>query len=157
VGGEGGSVIAVAPYKNGTFGTYTGTPLFVVIAPDKSVNYDVFGSGIQGQIDALDAAIEATGATGMVTAIGHPELTLPLEMESNMVAEKITFKYTGESTTLTATAVNVNGQVYTSATFPIENANPVTMNIAGMPAGSWVMHVRDHTTNVTKSFMFITQ
>lgn len=62
VGSEGGSLEAVAPYKSGQFGNFTGTPTFVVIAPDGSVEFDVFGNGISGQFDALDAALLATGA-----------------------------------------------------------------------------------------------
>ncbi len=61
-GADGGSLTAVAPYKNGTYGPFFGTPTFVVIAPDGTVNFDVVGAGIPGTINALDAAIEATGA-----------------------------------------------------------------------------------------------
>jgi thiol-disulfide isomerase/thioredoxin len=59
---QGGSIAAVQPYKNGTFGQWFGTPTFVVIAPDGSVQFDVSGNGNQGTIDAVDAAISATGA-----------------------------------------------------------------------------------------------
>src|SRR5690606_38409915 len=61
-GNEGGSVQAVGPYKDGTFGPWSGTPTFVVIAPDGSVQYDVGGPGNQATIDAIDAALAATGA-----------------------------------------------------------------------------------------------
>jgi thiol-disulfide isomerase/thioredoxin len=59
---EGGSLDAVQPYKNGSFGPWSGTPTFVVIAPDGSVQYDVDGPNNQTTIDALEAAILATGA-----------------------------------------------------------------------------------------------
>ena len=59
---EGGSLDAVQPYKNGSFGPWSGTPTFVVIAPDGSVQYDVDGANNQATIDAIDAAILATGA-----------------------------------------------------------------------------------------------
>ncbi len=62
VGSEGGSVEATKPYRDGDFGLFTGTPTFVVIAPDGTVNFDVSGLGTQGTIDALDDAIAATGA-----------------------------------------------------------------------------------------------
>ena len=63
VGFEGGSLSAIMPYTQGsTFGQYGGTPLFVIIAPDKTVQYDVYGNGITGQFAALDAALLATGA-----------------------------------------------------------------------------------------------
>ena len=62
VGADGGSVEATAPYRNGDFGLYTGTPTFVVIAPNGDVDFDVTGFGTQGLINALDAALTATGA-----------------------------------------------------------------------------------------------
>ena len=61
-GAEGGSVEATEPYRSGDFGLYTGTPTFVVIAPDRTVNFDVTGFGTQGQLDALEAAFTAAGA-----------------------------------------------------------------------------------------------
>jgi hypothetical protein len=62
VGSQGGSLDAVSPYKSGQFGNFTGTPTFVVIAPNGEVQFDVFGSGISGQFEALDEALLATGA-----------------------------------------------------------------------------------------------
>ena len=61
-GVEGGSLAAVAPYKNGQYGPWYGTPTFVVIAPDGTFRYNVDGSNNQSTIDSLDAAIAATGA-----------------------------------------------------------------------------------------------
>lgn len=61
-GSTGGSIAAVTPYKNGLYGPWTGTPTFIVIAPDGSVQYDVSGSGNAATIAAIDAAIAATGA-----------------------------------------------------------------------------------------------
>ena len=57
ISAQGGAIPVVTPYKNGTFGPWFGTPTLVVIAPDRSVNYGV-------TFNQLDAAIEATGATG---------------------------------------------------------------------------------------------
>jgi len=62
VGKDGGSLTAVIPYKNGTYGPWFGTPCFVVIAPDGTVQYDVSGNSNQATIDAIDAALSATGA-----------------------------------------------------------------------------------------------
>jgi thiol-disulfide isomerase/thioredoxin len=59
---EGGSLTAVQPYKSGTFGQWFGTPTFIVIAPDGTVQFDVSGNGNQATIDAVDNAIAATGA-----------------------------------------------------------------------------------------------
>jgi thiol-disulfide isomerase/thioredoxin len=57
-GSDGGSLSAVAPYKNGTFGQFFGTPTFVVISPNGNVQYDVSGSGNQATIDSISAAIQ---------------------------------------------------------------------------------------------------
>ena len=59
---QGGSLAAVQPYKNGDFGVWFGTPTFIVIAPDGTVQFDVDGAGNQATINALDDAIAATGA-----------------------------------------------------------------------------------------------
>ncbi len=59
---DGGSLSAVQPYKNGSFGTWTGTPMFIVIAPDGSVQYDVSGGNNEATIQAIDDALTATGA-----------------------------------------------------------------------------------------------
>lgn len=67
-GAQGGSLEANAPYLDGDFGIFTGTPTFVVIAPDGAVNFDVSGLGTQGQIDALDEALEETGASKHTTS-----------------------------------------------------------------------------------------
>ncbi len=64
VGQDGGSLDAVEPYKDGTWGSWKGTPSFAVIAPDKSVVYNTGGIGTSGRIANLDAAIAATGAIG---------------------------------------------------------------------------------------------
>ncbi|HZV68321.1 MAG TPA: redoxin domain-containing protein [Saprospiraceae bacterium] len=62
VGKDGGSLSAVVPYQNGTYGQFFGTPTFIVISPNGTVNYGVSGSGNQATINAIDAAITATGA-----------------------------------------------------------------------------------------------
>lgn len=58
VGSDGGSISASDPYKDGTYGPYFGTPTFVVISPDGTVNYNVQGPGIPETIEALDQAIQ---------------------------------------------------------------------------------------------------
>lgn len=70
-GNDGGSVAAVAPYKNGQFGQWLGTPNFIVIAPDGTFQFDVDGPNNQATIEALDAALLATGAV-------KPEIEQPV-------------------------------------------------------------------------------
>lgn len=57
VGSDGGSLTAVAPYKDGkTFGSWYGTPTFVVIAPNGEVNFNVpFGKSNTVNLDTAIA------------------------------------------------------------------------------------------------------
>lgn len=82
-GEDGGALDAIMPYTSGQFGFFSGTPTFVVIAPDGTVSFNVgSGQNFQAKADAIEAAIIATGATkppvsvnfdGMVeTANGAP-------------------------------------------------------------------------------------
>jgi hypothetical protein len=59
---QGGSLETVQPYKSGLFGQWFGTPTFIVIAPDGTVQFGVSGPGNQATINAIDAALTATGA-----------------------------------------------------------------------------------------------
>ena len=61
-GNDGGSVETAAPYIDGTFGIFTGTPSFAVIAPDGSMTWDPRGSNASATVDSLIVAIEQTGA-----------------------------------------------------------------------------------------------
>jgi thiol-disulfide isomerase/thioredoxin len=110
VGADGGSVAAVTPYTNGTYGLFFGTPTFVVIAPDGTVNYNVRGPNQQATIAALDAAVAATGAVKpplSYTAAGSvllpsgdplPQTALMLESSTDTIAISDAsgqFAYTG--------------------------------------------------------------
>ncbi len=61
-GAEGGSVEAVQTINGAGFGTIFGTPFFIVVAPDRSVQWDVRGANDQATIVALGEAFEETGA-----------------------------------------------------------------------------------------------
>ena len=68
-GNDAGGTEAVTPYITGTFGTFYGYPTLVVISPDRTMNYDVWGSSDQNTSDLLDAAITETGATGIALSV----------------------------------------------------------------------------------------
>ncbi|MEO1628799.1 MAG: redoxin family protein, partial [Bacteroidota bacterium] len=61
-GSDGGALEALVPYKDGRFGPFFGTPTFVVIAPDGTVNFNIRGNNNPATIQLLDEAIAATGA-----------------------------------------------------------------------------------------------
>lgn len=68
VGFDGGATPARMQFMDGTHGPFLGTPMFVVIAPDGTVNSGVFLSG-------LSDAIAATGAVGDDSVVEPPEFT----------------------------------------------------------------------------------
>ena len=65
-GQDGGAFAACAPYKNGTFGPFYGTPSFAVIDPTGEVNYGVrFTTSNQVEFDtAVARALRVTRNTG---------------------------------------------------------------------------------------------
>ena len=76
VGNDGNAKQVTDPFRNGTYGSWWGTPSFVVIAPDKSFKYPVF-------FNELDAAItEAKSKTSVVTI---PPTTVTLNLPSTNV------------------------------------------------------------------------
>lgn len=62
VGSQGGSLTAITPYTNGTYGQFLGTPTFIVIAPNGSVRFDPRGANAAATLDSVDVAIQNTGA-----------------------------------------------------------------------------------------------
>ncbi|MFK7934888.1 MAG: redoxin family protein [Saprospiraceae bacterium] len=62
MGSDGGATPIVERFAEGEYGPFLGTPTFAVIAPNGEVQWRISGSGVQGTVDAIDAAIAATGA-----------------------------------------------------------------------------------------------
>lgn len=60
-GNDGGSLTAIKPYTNGTYGFFAGTPTFVVIGPDRQVIYNPKGESFIATIDSIDQALRRTG------------------------------------------------------------------------------------------------
>lgn len=56
-GMDGGGYDATAPYRDGDFGTFFGTPSFIVIAPDGTVNYPVGGGGTSSTMDSIRSKV----------------------------------------------------------------------------------------------------
>lgn len=62
-GNDGGSLDAIVPYTDGTYGFFIGTPTFIIIAPDGEVTYNPFGVNTEARFHAIDAALRATGVS----------------------------------------------------------------------------------------------
>lgn len=76
VGNDGSASQVTGPFRDGTYGSWWGTPSFAVIAPDKSFKYPVF-------FNEIDAAInEAKSKTSVVTI---PPTTVQLNLQNNNV------------------------------------------------------------------------
>lgn len=91
-GYDGGGWDAAQLYRDGTFGIYLGTPTFIVVSPDGTVNYDVRGSNRPETIELLDQAIADTGAekldnvftiAGNVDFSGTGVANVAISMEEN--------------------------------------------------------------------------
>lgn len=154
-GGQGGSVAAVTPYTSGMFGVYTGTPTFVVIAPDKTVNYDVSGFNIQGTIDAIDAAIEATGALGEITSTGQPEPSFPIRLLSNLVRNEIVLSVMREVSSFELSIINPLGQVYKREKYFVQKGDAVLVDISLLPVGVWICRIERQDHQGLASYLFV--
>ena len=151
VGGQGGSVQAVQVYKDGTYGIYYGTPTFVVIAPDGSVNYNVDGIGVSATIQAIDAAIAATGALG-TTGIDDPNGDFPVRLKSNLVSNELVFTGMEANATYEVNLTNIVGQTVLT----IKLDNPV-VDISGLAGGQFICTIRDLTSQSLVSYLCIKQ
>ncbi len=75
ISNEGNASAIVDPFKLGTYGSWWGTPSFVVIAPNRTMNYPIFFS-------ELEDAIVATGAKKPGGSIPDPT-TVQLNIQSH--------------------------------------------------------------------------
>lgn len=80
IGGAGGSVDAVTPYTNGTLGQWSGTPFFAVIAPNKTLFYDVSFDDISTTINQAKTLV--TNPPNMVSVT----ISFPSDIPSTEVA-----------------------------------------------------------------------
>lgn len=83
-GNDGGSLEAIVPYTDGTYGFFIGTPTFIIIAPDGAVTYNPSGFNIQARINAIDQALRATGVNK--PAIPHTFTGRILDLDSTGIS-----------------------------------------------------------------------
>ncbi len=119
ISSSGGSLNVVNPFKSGTYGPWYGTPSFVVIAPDRSLQYPVF-------FNELNAAIEAAQGN---TSIPPTTVNLVLPTDFNTIPEghvKFYVSPSNQSTPKIEIVKNTQGLFnfsYPSAQYP-EMSNP---------------------------------
>lgn len=132
-GSDGNSHLVADIFKSGQFGPWYGTPSFVVIAPDRTVQYPVFFSD-------LDQAIANTGAEKPGSSAPDPT-TVRLNIQSSIPgfqdnAVKFFLKPSGSSTPKYEIVKNNNGQfsfTYPSPSHPKVD-NPVVVMETSAPA-----------------------
>lgn len=75
VGKDGGSLTALQPYTSGQYGTFLGTPTFIIIVPNTGeVIFDIRGNSASETISMLEAKIESyfPKICAMTNAFGSP-------------------------------------------------------------------------------------
>lgn len=154
-GGEGNSVSASTPYTNGTFGPWSGTPTFVVIAPNGTLQYDVFGFGNAGTIDALDAAIEATGATGVSTGISDNNHPSTFSILSTVVREELLVNITNATSDHHISITGVNGVQFYKSKIDYAQMNLHSIDVSFLPDGFWICTIANNKTGARSSIVFI--
>jgi peroxiredoxin len=127
ISSTGGSLNVVNPFKSGTYGSWYGTPSFVVIAPDRTIQYPVF-------FNELDAAIqEAQGNT----TIPPTTVNLVLPPDFNTIPEghvKFFIVPANQSTSKVEISKNNQGIYsfsYPSAQYPEMNNPEIFMESFG--------------------------
>jgi thiol-disulfide isomerase/thioredoxin len=154
-GGDGNSVPATVPYTNGTFGLWGGTPTFVVIAPDGTLQYDVYGAGIQGTIEALNTAIAATGAQGLPTAVTENTDDVPVSLVSNIVGDELHLKVSGSTKNFILTICNTTGQTLVTKHMSELQNNAVRVDLTSLNSGLWICRIDDEENRFMASYLFI--
>ena len=154
-GGDGNSVAATVPYTNGSFGLWGGTPTFVVIAPDGTLQYDVYGVGIQGTIDALNTAIAATGAQGLPTAVTETDNLAGISLLSNIVADELLLKVSGATKDINVNILNVSGKSLLAKHFHALHNSSVSIDLTALNSGLWICRIEDEENRFMASYLFI--
>ncbi len=121
---EGGSLEAVAPYTAGTeYGTYLGTPTIVIIAPDRTVAYNVNGfmRNTNG-IAILDEAITATGAK-KIEEVATTTVSGAVQNSSQVGIGNVTLNFSGAADVVVITEAD---GLFSVPDLPVEQAYTIT-------------------------------
>ena len=154
-GGQGSSVPATVPYTNGTFGLYTGTPTFVVIAPDGTLDYDVYGVGNTGTVAALDAAIAATGADGSITAIENNIDEEAFTLVSNVVSQELTLQSKDFSGDIGIEILNPFGYSAMKSKGSMTKGTDMNIDASALSSGMWICRINDQQNRIMASYLFV--
>jgi AhpC/TSA family/Dockerin type I domain len=137
ISSQGGSLDAIIPYNNGTYGIWSGTPLFVVITPSKKVTYDVLFSNLEIVLESMGAK-KAAPPNNIKLSIASPVAQLPQGV-SYLLKSKSNPSISYNITQLTN---GTNEFTYPSTSIPAFD-NPVLVLQSTAPAGSPLLSVLD--------------
>lgn len=137
ISADGGALTAIIPYMNGLFGIWSGTPMFAVIAPNKSVHYDVLFNNLDNVIMAAGGEIAVPPTTvNLNVAFQNPSLPQGVSYVLKP-ANASSPKYN-----LTQMTNGTHQFTYPSATIP-EMVNPVVVLESTAAAFSSLLTVTD--------------
>ena len=89
VSADGGGPEAQAPYTDGSYGPFYGYPTLVIIAPDRSVQFDAWVNGnFPATIDLLDEWISNTGVSKPIVSIDELDNVQSFSIAPNPVANE---------------------------------------------------------------------
>ena len=154
-GGQGSSVAATVPYTNGTFGLWTGTPTFIVIAPDGTVDYDVYGIGNTGTVAALDAAIAATGADGSITSVENNIDKEAFALVSNIVSDELTLQSIDFSGDIRIEILNPFGYSALISKGVMTEGTDINVDATALSSGIWICRINDQHNRIMASYLFV--
>lgn len=157
---EGGALEAAQPYTSGEFGNFLGAPTFVVISPDRSMEYDIWDQPDQSTIDLLDVAIAATGAsldcaTSSTTNVAHllSEFSLRPNPATTMTTIDVNLATKAD---FQIDIVNLVGQVVqtTVSGTRVAGLHQIPLNVSNLPTGTYFVKASiDGTVAQTRKLM----
>lgn len=150
VSAAGGSIPVVNSYINGGFGNFYGTPTYIVIAPDGSVNWDV-------EFADLDAALSATGAekpgiSGVSDNGNDSDLWIAPNPGTDFLNLYSKTRPTGE---VKITVYNLlGGRLLTREPLPGSNTQILHEDVSGWQSGTYLVRIESKGV-VLKTVRFV--
>jgi thiol-disulfide isomerase/thioredoxin len=145
-GYQGNAPAAVRLYNNGTYGPFYGYPTLVVVAPDRSVQYDIWdNNSMINTVALLDVAIENTGAQKFVNATIDPTFDVhDASLFPNPAKTASTVTFTLEEKMKTEISVidlkgKIIGQLY-QETLPA-GGHEISLPMQELPIGNYALRI----------------
>ncbi len=146
---EGGGPEAQQPYTAGTWGQFFGYPTLIVIAPDRSVQFDAWGGAPdQSTIDILDQWIANTGAEIPVSSNADLSIDSGMTLFPNpaQVQTSLSFELSEASQVRVRLFDILGHEVFSLAQgFMSEGTHSIAMELGGLAAGQYLVQINTET------------